>query len=103
MLGHDEICYNARMARKLQIIEDHQFCLLGSLHHESRRVASCSEKSEALRLLAAAFEYRWQEHTFPDACWVMECCPPEDSPEEAWFASKFPDEGEYRFHIEASE
>ena len=88
------------MANGLTILEEHHFLKQSKNCIETRVVAFSGDKSTARDMLAKAFENRWGEHSFPEECWLSECHPPEESPDDAWFSSRFPEEGMYRFCIE---
>lgn len=81
-------------------MERHDWTVSGVSHSRERMVAVCSDCEMAKKMLADAFDERWNEHLFPPDQWLSECLPPEEAPEMAWFMSKFPDEGEYHFRIE---
>ena len=83
----------------LTILEEHHFLRQCKSCIETRVLAVSSDKSKARDVLARAFENRWSEHVFPEELWLSECYPPEESPDAAWFSSKFPEEGMYRFCI----
>lgn len=87
------------MANGLTIVEEHHFLSQGKNCVEIHVVSSTGDKSIARDMLADAFENRWREHVFPEDLWLLECHAPEDSSDGAWFVSKFPDEGMYKFYI----
>ena len=87
------------MAKKLTVVEEHHFFMRGKNCVETRVVAVSNERGTACDMLADAFEDRWSEHVFPEEFWLSECHSPEVSPDIAWFSSKFPDEGVYKFCI----
>ena len=87
------------MANDWTVLEEHHFFRQCKSCTETHVVAVSSDKSTARDMLAEAFENRWSEHVFPEEFWLSECRPPEESPDVAWFSSKFPEEGMYRFWI----
>lgn len=87
------------MAKKLTVVEEHRFLRQGKSCVEVRVVAFSNDMAAAFGILADAFDNRWCEHVFPEEFWLSECHSPEVTSDIAWFSSKFPDEGTYKFCI----